>query len=138
MNGQVRQERSFWRDEGISQRHRKWGFDCPAVDLDFLLLEYDNGEPVAIIEYKQEHAATQWASHPSYRAIISLGTSAAVAVFAVRYSSDYLLYRVTPLNPKASQFMSGSHKLSEPEFVALLYQLRGREMPPNLLEAEEL
>ena len=35
---EVRPERTGWRDEKLSQRHRMWGWDCPAVDIDFLLL----------------------------------------------------------------------------------------------------
>lgn len=45
-------ERTGWRDQEISERHRTWGFNCPAVDVDFMLIEYDEGVPVAIIDYK--------------------------------------------------------------------------------------
>jgi hypothetical protein len=45
-------ERTGWRDESVSRRHRKWGFDCPATDLDFMLLEYNHGAPVAVVDYK--------------------------------------------------------------------------------------
>jgi hypothetical protein len=40
---------SCWRDEAISQRHRLWGFNCPAVDIDFLMIEYDQGKPAACV-----------------------------------------------------------------------------------------
>lgn len=45
-------ERSGWRDQEISLRHRKWGFNCPCTDLDFMLLEYNHGAPVAVVDYK--------------------------------------------------------------------------------------
>jgi hypothetical protein len=45
-------ERSGWRDQEISLRHRKWGFDCCATDLDFLMLEFNHGIPVALVDYK--------------------------------------------------------------------------------------
>ena len=48
----VRQERTNWRDQELSARHRTWGFNCPAVDLDFLMVEYNIGKPVGLIEYK--------------------------------------------------------------------------------------
>ncbi len=38
-NTSVRQERTGWRDEKISQRHREWGYNCPAVDLDFEVVD---------------------------------------------------------------------------------------------------
>ncbi len=45
-------ERTGWRDREISQRQRRWGFHCAAVDLDFVLVEYCVAAPVAIVEYK--------------------------------------------------------------------------------------
>jgi hypothetical protein len=50
--GGVRQERTGWRDQEISERHRLWGASCPVVDLDFLLTEIHVGEPMALVEYK--------------------------------------------------------------------------------------
>jgi hypothetical protein len=138
MNGEVKQERTGWRDEALSRRHRKWGFDCPAVDLDFLLLEYDAGRAAAIIEYKHEKAQIQWSSHPSYRAIVSLGTDASLPVFAVRYAEDFSWWKVTPLNPKAKDWTPMTTELTEEEYLRLLYRIRGRELPGSLMEAVEL
>lgn len=39
-------ERTGWRDERLSRRHREWGFDCPMVDCDFIAVEFDHKEPV--------------------------------------------------------------------------------------------
>ena len=47
-------ENTFWRDGALSLRHKKWGYDLPALDMDFLMIEYDHGIPVALIEYKLE------------------------------------------------------------------------------------
>jgi len=30
-------ERTGFRDEALSRRHREWGINCPAVDVDWLL-----------------------------------------------------------------------------------------------------
>jgi hypothetical protein len=49
MPPEVKKERSGWRDLELSGRHRRWGWDCPAVDLDFLFLEYDKGKAVALV-----------------------------------------------------------------------------------------
>lgn len=123
---EVRKERTGWRDEALSARHREWGWDCPAIDIDFLMVEYDLGNPVAIVEYKNEHAAPQKASHPSYRAIIKLGDLAGRPVFAVRYADDFSWFLVVPLNGVAKNFMPDRQKMSEQEWVSLLYRLRGR------------
>ena len=82
-------ERTGWRDERISLRHRQWGDDCPAMDLDFLMLEYDRGKAVAVVEYKHERAAPLRTGHPSLRALTDLGDRAGLPVFVTRYSDDF-------------------------------------------------
>lgn len=130
---EVRKERTGWRDEALSQRHRKWGWDCPAVDLDFLFLEYDRGKASAIVEYKNEHAAPQFASHPSYQAMIDLGDKAEIPVIACRYADDFKWWRVTPLNNVARRFVPQRLELDEKGWVRLLYKIRGYDVPPGVL-----
>jgi hypothetical protein len=137
MNG-IRQERTGWRDEALSERHRRWGFNCPCVDIDFLMIEYDSAIPVALIEYKHEAAETQYSSHASYRAMCHLGTAAGIPVLAVRYAADLSWFRVTPLNAAAKELFKEVKVYSEEEYVAMLYHLRGRDMPPGLLDAERI
>jgi hypothetical protein len=43
------------RDAHLSARHRTWGYDLPAVDIDFLLVEYFRREPYAIIDYRHRN-----------------------------------------------------------------------------------
>lgn len=131
---EVRQERTGWRDEALSQRHRRWGWDCPAVDLDFLMLEYDHGKASAIVEYKNEHAAPQYASHPTYQAMIDLGTRAGIPVIACRYADDFSLWKVTPLNDKAKEYIPTREEMKESDFVSLLYRLRGYDVPQSVLD----
>lgn len=125
-------ERNGWRDEGISKRHRMYGWDCPCIDIDFLVCEYDKGEPRALVEYKNEKAAPQFRTHPSYQAIIKLGTRASVPVFAVRYKTDFTEYVVTPLNGFAEQKLPERTSMHERQWVTFLYELRGN-IPPNEL-----
>ena len=135
---EVRQERTFWRDEGLSQRHRRWGWDCPAVDIDFLMLEYDNGKATALVEYKNEHAKPQYASHPTYQAMINLGDRAGIPVIACRYSDDYSKWCVVPLNAKAREFIPERIELDEAGWVRLLYKVRGREISDEILKGMEI
>jgi hypothetical protein len=129
---EVRQERSGWRDLRLSERHRRWGWDCPAVDLDFLFLEYDRGKAVALVEYKHERAAPQYPSHPTYQAMRDLGTRAGVPVFGVRYADDFRWWRASPLNKIAKRWIEAQTKMTEKEWVTLLYRIRGYEPPPEL------
>ena len=131
---EVAKERTGWRDLGLSERHRLWGWNCPAVDLDFLFLEYDRGKAAAIIEYKHEQA--KWpvdARHPTYQAMVDLGDRAQLPVFAVRYKADFSRYRAVPLNGLARDWLPETTAMLECQWVSLLYKIRGRDFP-----AEEL
>jgi hypothetical protein len=134
----VRPERSGWRDLALSQRHRKWGWDCPAVDLDFLFLEYDKGEPVAIIEYKHERASPQYASHPTYQAMIRLGTRANIPVFAARYKDDFSDFAIVPLNALAQEKLPDRKNMTEREWVTFLYNIRGYTPPDQLFDGAKI
>lgn len=131
---EVRPERTGWRDEALSRRHRRWGWDCPAVDLDFLFLEYDHGKASAIVEYKNEHAAPQYASHPTYQAMIDLGDRAGVPVIACRYSDDFSEWKAVPLNETAKQFLPERAILDEAGWVRLLYKIRGYDVPQKVID----
>ncbi|MGB9886693.1 MAG: hypothetical protein ACPLRW_06815 [Moorellales bacterium] len=132
---QVRPERTGWRDKIISYRHRLWGWDCPAVDVDFLMLEYDTAEPIALVEYKNEHAGFVKPEHPSYRALRRLADRAGVSLFVARYGSDCSWFRAMPLNRKARVLLPNATRMTEEEWVSFLYKLRGREAPREVLEA---
>ncbi len=131
---EVRPERTGWRDEALSRRHRRWGWDCPAADLDFLFMEYDRGKAAAIVEYKNEHAAPQYACHPTYRAMIDLGNKAGIPVFVCRYSDDFTEWKAVPLNDKAREFLPERKTLTEQEWVRLLYSIRGYDVPQEVLD----
>lgn len=130
----VRAERTGWRDEALSRRHRRWGWDCPAVDLDFLFLEYDHGKASAIVEYKNEHAAPQYASHPTYQAMIDLGNRANIPVLACRYSDDFTEWKVVPINEAAKRYVPERVTLDEKGWVKLLYHIRGYDVPQSVLD----
>lgn len=131
---EVRQERSGWRDLRLSKRHRNWGWDCPAVDLDFLFLEYDRGKAVALVEYKNEHAEIQYSAHPTYQALIDLGNRADIPVFANRYSDDFSLFVITSLNQNAKKLLPERTNMTEEEWVRFLYKIRGYDVPQELLD----
>lgn len=130
----VKVERTGWRDESLSNRHRRWGWDTPAVDLDFLFLEYDKGKAVALVEYKNERAKPQYASHPTYQALIDLGTRASVPVFACRYASNFSWFRVKALNPLAVGILPNMQEMTEKEWVGFLYKIRGYTVPQSVLD----
>lgn len=121
-----REERTGWRDAALSERHRKWGYHCPAIDIDFLMLEYDTAKPVALVEYKNEQAPPQLPSHNSYRAIATLASRAGVPFFAVRYETNFKWFRIIALNPLAREANPPSGDISETEYRRFLMKIRGR------------
>jgi len=124
----VREERTGWRDEALSRRHRLWGWDCPAADPDFLLIEYDRAEVVALVEYKHENAAPIDLRTATYRAIAKLANAAQVPFFVVRYAGDFLWWEVMPANPNAYRVVPTTRRVTEQQYVRFLYRLRGRRL----------
>ena len=126
-------ERSGWRDEDLSRRHREWGIDCPAVDIDLVLVEFDHGKPSALVEYKHWRAAKIESDHPSYRAIRALADRAQIPFIAARYWPETWTFDAESLNDTAQRLLPHRTRFSEQEWVRLLYRLRGREMPDGLM-----
>ena len=130
-NESVAPERTGWRDLALSERHRLWGVRCPALDVDFLLLEYKYGRVVALVEYKHESAADVNLAHPTMRALIDMGDRADLPVFLVRYAGDFSLWQVQPLNAHARRWLPEDLAMSEREWVELLHRIRGYALPED-------
>jgi len=122
----VRQERTGWRCQKISARHREWGYNCPAVDLDFMVAEYNHGLPVALIEYKDIHAREPVLEQPTYKALAALanGYEKPLPFLIVFYCPDDWWFRIIPGNDLAKRIYEGRTILSEQRFVRSLYELR--------------
>lgn len=125
----VRPERNGWRDESISRRHRIWGWNCPAVDLDFVMCEYNHGKPCALVEYKHANAGTINVTHPTYRAIAALAdgySPGALPAFVAIYDSDTWAFKIITLNDAARKHFGHREGmiLTEQEFVRDLYVMR--------------
>lgn len=129
-------ERTGWRDERISRRHREWGFKLPAVDLDFPLLEYHYGKPAALIEYKSYQARTVDLGSASFRAMALLADNSNIPFFVVRYWASTQdapwRFRVAPVNSFAHHYVDNITMMSELDFVTLLYRLRSQPLPDDI------
>ena len=120
----VKPEHLGFRDEAISAWHRDLGWDFPATDIDFLLLEYDKAVPKALIEYKHENARKIPVKGASIRAMSKLATQAGLPFFVVRYAADFTSFGVIPLNHFARRFVPGRELMSQASFINLLTRLR--------------
>ena len=123
-------ERTGWRDEHLSARHREYGCDCPAVDLDFLLIEYDYSEPKALVEYKNQHTwPIQPKKNPSIAAMAKLANDAGLPAFLVRYADDFSWFKVLGLNEEAANYLDiNPQVMDEVSWVEILHAVRGRRM----------
>ena len=124
-------ERTGWRDEALSLRHREYGQNLPAVDIDFMLIEYDYSEPKALVEYKNQHAQPiNVSKSPSILAMTNLANRAEIPAFLVRYADDFSWWKVLGLNDRACLYLTDNLQLmDEVEWVSILYAVRGLQMP---------
>lgn len=134
-------ERSGWRDQWISNRHRDFGWAL-CVDVDFLGIEYDYGVPVCLIEYKHFHADIKLSSSQmkaqKYMAdnLRMPDGSFGMPFFVVAYYPEHHNYHVIPMNDaaKAIPNCSVAKTWSERNFVKLLYWMRKKNCPQEILD----
>jgi hypothetical protein len=122
--GGVRQERTGWRDQEISERHRRWGASCPAVDLDFLLTEIHIGEPAALVEYKHFMARPINAGAAVITALRRLADRAEIPFLVAWYWPGSWAFRVCPINDLAREHFEDPEDFTERAYVQRLYRLR--------------
>lgn len=131
---QVRQERTNWRDSLLKEIHDEEKFPLPLNDLGFLVLEYDHGKPIALINYEKFNkplTLTYQESMNNLR-ILADSLSPRISVFDVRYSYQKELdiidkIKVTPINETAKGKIAHIDDyviLTEKEFIFFLYSLR--------------
>lgn len=112
----------------LSDRHRKWGDDCPAVDLDYLLAEYNHGVTVGIVDYKHHTADLSRTNERTYQALSDLydRDGNQHPFFVARYWPDMWAFRVKGFNDRARAHLCGDDWMpfSEQQYVRMLYRLR--------------
>ena len=125
----TRPERTQWRDQKLSERHRKWGFNCPAIDIDFLMIEFHVGKPIAIVDYKRYTGSIKNLNQKSINAISTLANNSNIPFFVVFYWDDIWAFQITAINNIAKNILQ-QHKidknkiLTEQQYVSFLYKLR--------------
>lgn len=131
----MRKQDTGWRDELLGVRHISWGFQAPAPGLTLPMIEYDRGEPLALISYQSrawplpkgaEVAATYRAFGALYRE-----DGPSLPFLTARYDTSSWAFQVIAHNPAARDFLDrdGWVSMTERQFVSNLYRLRGRHAP---------
>jgi len=125
------QQRSSFRHEDISLRHRRWG-PLGLCDIDaWYTLEMRRDIPVALVSYKREGYKEASESEMTSKGFIALGDAARLPVFEVIYSADMGTYLVDPKNSWAKNVEDGG-VMDEYAYVSLLYRLRRMNMPMSV------
>jgi hypothetical protein len=131
MNGNP-EEVTGWRDEALSRRHRAWGVNCPAQDVDLVLVEYDRSEPVALVEYTRRRKLVD-GDKSKVTVLFKLAERSRLPAFVVRYTADLATFAVEPASFSALKWVAREGAvMSERDFVRLLYRLRGRSLPAEI------
>jgi hypothetical protein len=145
----VKQEDTNWRDEDMSKRHREWGWNCPVVDIDFLVCEYNLGKPVAIVEYKRHRMKFVNEADINYRVLKDLADARynPLPFFVCFYWPEIWAFKVVPMNETARSYLVNDTIMSEYDYVSFLYKLRrialknelseklNKEMPNDVISA---
>lgn len=119
-------EKMGFRDMDISLRHRNWGYECPALDIDFLMCEYNFQQTVALIEYKHHNVKQINKDQVSYRVLKNLADQRfkPIPFFIVLYWRNVWAFNVLPMNETAKAFVAEDTMMTEYDYVSLLYKIR--------------
>ena len=131
-------ERTGFRDEAISRRHREWGINCPVVDVDLSFIEYDLSIPAAFVDYKERHSSVPLSDQASnLRALGGLYNEHGqqLPFFVCYYDSETWAFKAHPMNARAIDIVCGTEpmKLTELEWVKLLHFIRGRVVEASVV-----
>lgn len=126
---------SGWRDNLLTVRHRHYGFELPAAGMGLPMIEYDHGEPLAVISYQKrgEQLPKGDGVSAAYTAFgrLSRSDGSTLPFLTVQYDPRNWSFRLFPHNRAAFDFTGheGWWPVNELRFVSELYRLRGRPMP---------
>lgn len=133
----VKPEDRMKYDRMLSDRHLNyWGTECPAVDLDFLMCEFNDGIPVAIVDYKYHEGDINNTNSATYKALSSFHKpdGGQLPFFIARYWLHTWAIKLLAVNDAArdavrrvssGRFEAGEQiPLTEQQYVNFLFRLR--------------
>lgn len=124
----VNAETRMAHDRELSERHYAWGQNCPAVDLDFLMCEFNRGIPVVLVDYKWQGATLGNTNGFTFKALSSLYNEHGeqLPFFIARYWPGTWAFKVLPVNEPAQGWLMTSEwvPMTERQWVTGLYKMR--------------
>jgi hypothetical protein len=116
-----------WDNQALSNRHRDWGYDCPAVDLDFIVV--NKGKIAALVEYKHNDSSalpSKFKHHPTGITLSSLAKEFGLKIplLFCYYNDDYSRFTLYPIsNSSLEHEPYFGRKLSQKEYFEFLKKL---------------
>lgn len=133
----VKPEDTGWRDQAISRQHRKWGWNMPCSDIDWLVVEYSSLEPRAIVEYKRvrELPAGFTLDTPQMTVLTKLAQRARLPLMIVNYlhSPDRVDWALEAVTIPFVGHPQEHGPMSEYEYVQLLASVKGQVIEDTVL-----
>lgn len=140
----MRKHDTQWRDSRLPIAHAAWDIPIPAAGAPFTMVEYDNGEPLAVVNYLRRDASLPTGPEvaDAYHAYSSLcgQFGCDMPFLTVRYDPRNWAMQVFGHNEPARNLIgaTGWVTVTEEHFVRLLYRIRGRHLPELLDYGVEL
>lgn len=131
----MRRHDTGWRDSLLAARHEQWGHPTPTIGTMLPMVEYDRGQPVALISYHKRGVPLPTGEEVTrvYHALGKLMSQPGVDLpfLTAQYDPRNWAFRLFGHNQAAHDFLGTRDwvVLSEVQFVDNLYRLRQRYMP---------
>ena len=135
----MRKTDSGWRDAGLAAWHESRGIGCPAPGMSFVMVEYDRGQPVGIVNYirrgetlpRGEDVARAYAALGDLVGCLDGPLPFFTAVYDP-YNWAFTLYAHNNVARAVAAMDGKVTRVSEYEFVSVLYRMRGRYIADEL------
>lgn len=127
------QEMTFKRDMSFHIARRRFGYNLPATDIDFL--EYDNKQPVLLWEAKSTRSGWRNGKRTaSMEAQWNLAMRAEIPYRIVEHNEDWSIVSVCNVSDwnKGLPVIESEQEMTLREFVTWLYEKRGRDIELEL------
>jgi hypothetical protein len=129
---QTNVERSGFRDAWLSDWHRHTHPSLAMSDVDWICVEMRYAHPVALVDYKLMAPRTLEPTS-ALRGVNNLAIMAGLPFFVVFYQHDPAIFTVSPMNRLARFIEPELVTMSEREYIAFLFAIRGEKAPIEAL-----
>jgi len=130
MMREVRKERTDWRDSKLDKIHNLFGYECPCENVEFLMIEYDQGTPVALVDYRLKGRVN---SEPS-KSVIELCKNRNFEIPFIVVNYEILNKQMTNIdilccNSSAINVIGNKTGITEKDYVKIMYSIREKIVP---------